>query len=322
MSLPRRRFLWTAGLTAIGTSVVFRGSASVASSTAVMHYGRPMQLATSGFAGLQSWVCPGPVSISGVSSGVIEFMWDSRLATGSSPTVLVARGDGRVQRLEGKLGSSEGRGLLRIPLVGLGRTDLARAWIHPQIDPRIEALRRDFAELVPTQVRLIDAVGPQLIQPAAPDRSLLAGDVWAGELSVLWEDANRSRVAALATHAGFLEVTSAGPAAIPAGTRIVVSADAATVGVLELDGLVGTDGNAVSMSTSSEKAGLTQRLELTLIEPIAAGETIRLVLSSTKAAGRRMGEEERARTAVAIEPGRGSRSVQRSTGRESWTMAG
>lgn len=130
-------------------------------------------------------------------------------------------------------------------------------------------------------------VGPQKTLRASWSPKLVRSPVspWGIELAARWAQLDSTGASAKSGYSVPWSIfcTSVGPGAVPAGATITVEVDRRLVSALEVASTIfppPADGKPEYATSVSEVRG-AQRLQIVLLRPIAAGETVQVFLSTT-----------------------------------------
>ena len=327
--VDRRSLLLGAAASVVVSSQVFRStSAAAAPDLTLQHEARILYRYNADFSAAVPWIAPGVVRLKGSAKSFhdksLRVTWDSRLAEIVSPTVLVAAG-GEVHELAGKTSTRGHTATLVLPLLEFARFDSrAVEWAFlPQIFPKAGFSDIGLDAVDETTVQLVGRSGTAPTHARQEElRGLKSvdGAVWGGELSVIWDGAAESGEASRFTHPRIVLLESVGPGPVPAGARITLTADAATVGALTCVEARRDEATAIPIRQSKESSDGTATLVLILKEPLQRGSKARFELQTSDQGTTSPSAKVRSACVVSLDGGNNQPALQRPTGKDAQTL--
>lgn len=320
--------------TVIGTGAVLVFSASLGifelpsaearNALEARHEGRMFFRFEASFDNPVTWVSPGLVYLSGsglATSGFsLVWQWDSRLVAASESSVTVTSGSS-VKPVRARVQSAENTSRLIVELADVGPELLKKGVITllPQVTVLPGVFDQPMTSVVPTTVEIEQGRERHL---AVEERSAgrfesAPANVWAAELSVLWDGAEGGEEAATHSYPSQVLIESQGPDPIPAGAVVTVSADSVLVQDLRCAEVFIGDEQRFGVDTVTSESDGQRLCVVTLGEPVPVGTQVVLKMAAKLNSGRTVGDKVRAESMVAIEGAINSQSMQRPTGAES-----
>lgn len=324
--IERRSLIFGVSAAGLLTTQLFRNSpVSAAGGIEIRHDARIVKRFDSTFSAAMPWAAPGMLSISGAAALMrnarIEVVWDNRLASAGSDKIFATAGN-LVHELTGHIASKGNRSTLTIALRSLSGLLHQRSLV--QVSPQVFVLSNlsdlGFDDVTETSVRLIGKAGKALSRApktVASRQAPATGEAWGGEISVIWDGGSATGQADQFSGPLVVVLESSGPGQIPAGSRVVVTADAPSIGSLRCASAKLNEVKDFRIhAESGTRAGNLATLVITTSAPIAAGDRVRFLLDTSKDAVGPPSDRERSACVVSFEVDAADQEMQKTTGNE------